>query len=74
MVYLNLGEHDKAIKDLDEAIRLDPFRPPSFANRAVFHAVVGREQKALNDVGRASELGFNGAILGSRIQEILDER
>jgi tetratricopeptide (TPR) repeat protein len=37
LVHVNLGEHQKAINDYDQAITLDPNDAISFANRGFDH-------------------------------------
>jgi tetratricopeptide (TPR) repeat protein len=41
------GEYDKAIKDYDEAIRLDPSDPQAFSNRGIVRSARGEYGKAI---------------------------
>lgn len=44
-----LGEVDRAIQDLDEALQLDPRYTPAFLARGEAHARAGRHARALED-------------------------
>lgn len=52
-----LGEWDRALADLDEAIRLYPRFGEAFANRALAHEAKGEAQKAEADRAEARRLG-----------------
>jgi len=52
--YFSKGELDKAIKDYDTAIRLDPKNSPAFSNRGTLHMAQGQPDLALAD--------YNGAL------------
>ena len=51
------------MRDLDEAIRLEPRDPQGYNNRGTVHAEMGNHQKAIDDFSRALELdpGFASA-------------
>ena len=51
--YLSRGEHDKAIADYDEAIRLDPQHPFASSVRARLIEHLGDEEKAAGDERKA---------------------
>jgi len=59
--YMELGEHEKALNDYSQAIRLDPNNPLPYLNRAWLFAVspvakIRDGQKALRDARKACEL------------------
>ena len=56
-------ECEEAIKDLDDAIRLDPYAALNYANRARSHTVLGRDESARQDLERATALNFNRSHL-----------
>lgn len=47
--YQNLGEHDRAIRDFDESIRLDPKNFFAYFNRAASYSANGEYDRALRD-------------------------
>jgi tetratricopeptide (TPR) repeat protein len=51
-----LGEHDRAIGDCTEAIRLDPSLAAAYATRGSSHRVKGQIDLAISDCTRAVEL------------------
>ena len=52
------GEHDKAIADCTEAIRLDPKYAKAYYNRGWAYGRQGDKTKAEEDFARARELGY----------------
>ena len=52
------GEHDEAIKDFDAALRLDPWDPFVFYEKACCLAARGKAGPALEALGKALKLGF----------------
>src|ERR1700704_2042189 len=50
------GDHDKAIADLTEAIRLEPNNGLAHSCRATAYRALGDEVKAASDENRAQEL------------------
>ena len=67
--YNGLGEYQRAIEDLNEAIRLDPKYAFDFANRALAYTYLGRDLEAQQDAERAIELGADRGILKTEIEE-----
>jgi Caspase domain/Tetratricopeptide repeat len=56
------GEYQLAIKDFDEAIRLDPQHAEALNNRCWVRAVIGQLQDAMNDCNEALRLGNRYAL------------
>ena len=54
------GEYQRAIEDLDEAIRLDPQAAIAYNNRSAAYRPLGEYQRAITDydVAISSELGM----------------
>ncbi len=65
----NAGENQRAIEDLNEAVRLDPQLAFAFANRALAYTYLGRDLEAQRDTKRGIELGLDRGILESAIQK-----
>ena len=73
--YSKLGQHQRALQDYNDAVRLDPQSAFSHANRALSYTVLGKDIEAQNDFDRAVELGFDGrAALEQNIERIKDQR
>jgi lipoprotein NlpI len=67
VVYLAIGDFDKAIADFSEAIRINPRLFMAYQNRGVAHQVRGEHGLALADAQRALSLcrehpGFHGYL------------
>jgi len=56
------GQYDRAIADLDQAIRLDPAYPDAFNNRGVAYSGKGQFERAAADFDQAIRLDPNYAI------------
>ena len=54
--YAEKGDHDKAIADYTEAIRLDPKNANFYAFRAKAYRALGDEVKAASDESKVQEL------------------
>ncbi len=55
-VYDDLGQHQRAIEDYDEAIRLDPQDAAAYNNRGLAYVDLGQFQKATIDLDEAIRL------------------
>ncbi len=56
--YEKKGDHDKAIVDLTEAIRLNPNGAMAYHNRGVAYSANGDTSRADADFAKAKELGY----------------
>ena len=56
------GQHDKAIRDFDEAIRIDPRYPEAFNNRGIALGGKGQRDRAIQDFDEAIRIDPNYAI------------
>ena len=75
--YFTLGQAKLAIQDYDEAIRLSPDRPELplvHASRAMAYTLLGEDEEALRDIGRAVELGYDARRLVAAIDALKDQR
>ena len=62
------------IQDYDEAIRLNPEFALAYANRALYHTLLGNDAEAQQDAERSIELGVDRALLESAIEEAKKQR
>jgi tetratricopeptide (TPR) repeat protein len=56
VAYYLRGDNEKAVKDYDEALRLDPNRPRTYANRGAAYKKLGQLEKSVADDGEAIRL------------------
>ncbi len=56
LAYLHLGDHARAIKDYDQALRLDPGFAIAYNNRGLAYNNVGEYRRAIEDFDRALRL------------------
>ena len=68
-VYIEMGQPERALPDLDEAIKLDPWFAVAFANRAFAWTLLKDSAKANNDVETAVKLGVDRALLEEKMEE-----
>ncbi len=54
--YLSLGQDDLALRDFDDAIRLDAHQANAFANRGLLYAAAGLYDRALGDFDQAIQI------------------
>lgn len=71
--YAQLGRHQRAIEDFDEAIRLDPQSAAAHSDRALAYTRLGDASRAQPDVERAVELGSDRASLEARIERSIEK-
>ncbi|MBN2003514.1 MAG: tetratricopeptide repeat protein [Anaerolineae bacterium] len=55
-VYLSMGEYEKAVRDYDRAVALDPKFALAYYNRGLAHMQLGDFEKALEDYTQTIEL------------------
>ena len=77
--YLAKGEHDRAIRDYNEAIRLDPknvraFNDRAFNNRGVAYRKKGDFDRALQDLDEAIRLNPSYAIAFANRADVYEKR
>lgn len=60
--YYKNGEFEKAIKALNEAIKINPKQVSAFFNRGIVHKKLGDLNKALSDLKIAAKLGHPKAL------------
>ena len=64
---MSLGQFQRGIEDLDEAIRLDPGDGGAYNNRGAAYGNLGRFQRAIQDVDEAIRLDpGNGLAYANR--------
>jgi tetratricopeptide (TPR) repeat protein len=51
LYWREFGQHDRAIRDLDRVLELDPFRAEAYFNRAFAYKLLGEYDKAIADFG-----------------------
>ena len=54
---INLGRHEEAVADLDEAIRLQPHFAGAYITRGIVKNHLGRKEEAIADCKTAIGLG-----------------
>jgi Flp pilus assembly protein TadD len=59
IAYGFLDQNERAIQDLDEAIRLDPQDADAYYNRGVAYQHLGMTEESERDFEKAKELGFD---------------
>jgi tetratricopeptide (TPR) repeat protein len=62
IAYATKRLYDRAIADLDEAIRIDPNYARSFNNRGIVYTKKGQYARAIADFDRAVKLNTNYAV------------
>lgn len=74
LAYGNLGRHQQAVQDFDQAIRLNPQDANAYGTRAMAYSFLGKDEEARQDVERAVQLGYDRAALEERIEELKKQR
>jgi tetratricopeptide (TPR) repeat protein len=60
--YLNKAEHDRALSDLDEALRIIPRHAPAFVERGIVYNAKGEHDRALSDLDEALRIDPRSAF------------
>ncbi len=68
-VYIERGQPDRAMPDLDLAIKLDPWFAVAYANRAFARTLLKNDAEAINDVESAVKLGVDRDLLEEKLAE-----
>ena len=63
VIYLNMGKHEKALKDLSDALAIDPAKPVLYIHLARTLQMSKNQQEARKALERAEKLGFNPGTL-----------
>ena len=58
LAYFYLGQHERAIQDYDEVIRLDPQYVDAYYNRGLAYRNLGNRVESERDIQKAKELGY----------------
>jgi eukaryotic-like serine/threonine-protein kinase len=58
----NLGQHERAISDFDEAIHRNPTLAPAYTNRGNSYAALGQHERAIADYDEAIRLNPTDAL------------
>ena len=66
------GEHDQALNDLTEAIRLDSNSADSYYTRGAVYADKGEYNRARRDLNKALELGADRAMVEEVLSSLPD--
>ena len=74
MVYGEMGQHDKALADLNEAVRLDPESAATYSNRSLTYTRLGMDTEAEEDIKRAEDLVDDASELRDLIEETKGQR
>jgi tetratricopeptide (TPR) repeat protein len=61
LAFAELGDHQKAIKDFDKAIELNPKDADAYSNRGFTYGKLGDSGKAIRDLKTAARLGHKAA-------------
>lgn len=70
MAYLNGGQLELAIQDLDTAIEFDPEDSQAYISRAMVYTLLGRLEEAEQDINRSVELGFDSSVMQQVIENL----
>ena len=86
MAYAQKGLTDRALQDIEKALRLQSGSPSAFNDRGVIYQTLGEKQKALSDYRRACDLkyepgcesyktlaGFYPADMRKMVVQLIDE-
>lgn len=69
-IYLQKGEHKKALEDFDKSIKLMPQMPFYYVDRGIMHLILGDKAKAQADFDKFLEINPRGKnFMDKRIEE-----
>jgi tetratricopeptide (TPR) repeat protein len=63
-IYIRKGEYQKAVADLNEALRLNPKYVYGYKSRAFFYERMGETERAAADRDKVKELDPKGLVRG----------
>ena len=69
-----LGDHAAAVADFDHAIGVDPERLDAYAHRARALTLLGRDDRAAEDVAFLESRGVDAAALAAELGELRASR
>ena len=70
LAHRELGLHQRAVEDFNESIRLNPQDAQAHALRAEVYTLLGEDGKAIRDVKRAVELGYDRSLLRAEVEQL----
>jgi Tfp pilus assembly protein PilF len=70
----DLGRPQQALKDVDQAIKLNDQIPSAYAIRALANTYLGDDDTAKADAEKAIQLGFDGDLLRHFIRQAERQR
>ena len=68
--YIAMGQPERALADLDQALKFDPGFGVAYANRAFAYTILGRNDEACRDLALAARLGLDPDILKQAVREL----
>ena len=67
--YARKGEYDRAIRDYDQALQLDPKLAPAYYSRGMAYADKGDYDRARSDFNKALALGYDRAAVEAVLEQ-----
>ncbi len=58
-----MKQHEKAVEDINEAIRLNPKEALAFIPRALAYTYLGKDEEARQDVERVGDMGIGSTLM-----------